>query len=78
MGAFPLGEPAHQFMTQALAQPLSEALNAEERVLGQVERAVNETLEHHAHVRLMPATSRRSSRPALREEQPQSLPQSAV
>jgi len=28
-------------------------------MLGQVERAVSETLEHHAHVRLMPATNRR-------------------
>jgi len=77
-GAFPLGEPAHEFMAQALAQPLSEVLDAEERVLGQVERAVNETLEHHAHVRLMPAINRRPPRGAFGEKQPQALPQSAV
>jgi DNA repair protein RecO (recombination protein O) len=59
-GAFPLGEQAHEFMTEALGRPLSEAPAGEEGVLGQVERAVGETLEHHAHIRLMPATDRRS------------------
>jgi len=77
-GAFPLGEPAHEFMSLALGAPLSEAPQAEERVLGQVERAVAETLEHHAHVRLMPATSRSPPRAPLGENQPQALPQSAV
>lgn len=77
-GAFPLGEQAHEFMAQALAKSLSEAPEAEERVLGQVERAVAETLEHHAHVRLMPATNRRAPRAPLVENQPQALPQSAV
>jgi DNA repair protein RecO (recombination protein O) len=67
-GAFPLDEQAHEFMTQALERSLSETPSSEERVLGQVERAVSETLEHHAHVRLMPAVARR----------PQSLPQSTV
>jgi DNA repair protein RecO (recombination protein O) len=78
VGAFPLGEEAHEFLAQALGQPLSEAPQAEERVLGQVERAVNETLEHHAHVRLMPATNRRPPRGAPGENQPRALPQSAV
>ncbi len=60
-GAFAFEEQAHEFMTQALVRPLSEAPadDGEERMLGQVERAVSETLEHHAHVRLMPATNRR-------------------
>ncbi len=75
-GAFPMGEQAHEFMAQALGGPLSEVPGAEERVLGQVERAVNETLEHHAHLRLMAATSRRALRGGLDGSQPQALPQS--
>lgn len=67
--SFPLEERAHEFMTEALGRPLSEPPSSEDRVLGQVERAVGETLEHHAHVRLMPATARR---------QPKPLPQSTV
>lgn len=54
-GAFALEEQAHEFMVQALGQSLAEAPQAHERVLAQVERAVGQTLEHHAHVRLMPA-----------------------
>jgi DNA repair protein RecO (recombination protein O) len=53
--SFPLGEQAYQFMTDALGRPLAEAPGAAEQALGQVERAISETLEHHAHVRLMPA-----------------------
>jgi len=56
--AFALGREAHDFMLYALGRPLSEAPSGEERTLGQVERAVAETLEHHAHVRLMPAAGR--------------------
>src|SRR5690242_138951 len=51
-GAFPLGEEAHRFMVEGLAKPLSEAPEADTRALRQVERAVGETLEHHAHVQL--------------------------
>jgi DNA repair protein RecO (recombination protein O) len=54
-GSFPLSEDAHRFMVEAIARPLSEAPRAEERALRQVERAVGETLEHHAHVQLRPA-----------------------
>jgi DNA repair protein RecO (recombination protein O) len=54
-GSFPLGEEAHGFMTAALGGPLSETPAAGEQALGQVERAIGTTLEHHAHVRLMPA-----------------------
>ena len=50
----PLGEDAHSFMVRALAQALTEAPGAAEQTLGQVERAISETLEHHAHLRLMP------------------------
>jgi DNA repair protein RecO (recombination protein O) len=51
-GSFPLGEDAHRFLVEALARPLSEAPGASERALAQADRAVAETLEHHAHVRL--------------------------
>jgi DNA repair protein RecO (recombination protein O) len=54
-GSFALGEEAHGFMADALGRSLTEAPAAGEQALGQVERAVAATLEHHAHVRLMPA-----------------------
>jgi DNA repair protein RecO (recombination protein O) len=50
--AFPLSEEAHAFMTGALAVPLREAPHAAERAIRQADRAVVETAEHHAHVRL--------------------------
>ena len=54
-GSFPLAEEAHAFMVAALALPLAEAPEAEPLALRQVERAVGETLEHHAHVQLRAA-----------------------
>jgi DNA repair protein RecO (recombination protein O) len=51
-GSFPLGQEAHEFLVGALASPLSEAPQASEPALGQADRALAETLEHHAHVRL--------------------------
>jgi DNA repair protein RecO (recombination protein O) len=54
-GSFPLEEEAHRFMAEALGRSLTEAPDAPEPALGQVERAIAATLEHHAHVRLMPA-----------------------
>jgi DNA repair protein RecO (recombination protein O) len=56
--AFALDLDAHAFMAQALARPLAEAPNAPDRALGQVERAISETLAHHAQVRLAPAVGR--------------------
>lgn len=53
--AFPLSEEAHRFMVEAVGSPLAEAPEAEELALRQVERAVGETLEHHAHVQLRAA-----------------------
>jgi DNA repair protein RecO (recombination protein O) len=50
-GAFPLSEEAHRFMVDALAKPLSEVADAAGSALRQVDRAVSETVEHHAHVR---------------------------
>jgi DNA repair protein RecO (recombination protein O) len=57
-GSFPLGEAAHRFMADALGRGLTEVPQAEGPALGQVERAIAATLEHHAHVRLMPAAAR--------------------
>jgi DNA repair protein RecO (recombination protein O) len=57
-GSFAISQAAHGFMTDALACPLAQTPTGAEQVLGQVERALAETLEHHAHVRLMPAAAR--------------------
>ncbi len=57
-GSFPLGEDAHGFMVQALGCALAETPDAPDQALGQAERAISETLEHHAHLRLMPAVAR--------------------
>jgi DNA repair protein RecO (recombination protein O) len=54
-GAFPLSELAHRFMVEAVGRPLAEAPAAEEPALRQAERAISETLEHHAHVQLRSA-----------------------
>ena len=51
-GSFPLGPEAHAFLAAALARPLSESPAAPEPALSQADRALAETLEHHAHVRL--------------------------
>ena len=51
-GSFPLGEEAHRFLVDALARPLSETPAAPERALAQADRALAETMEYHAHVRL--------------------------
>jgi DNA repair protein RecO (recombination protein O) len=54
-GGFPLSEEAHGFMVDALARPLAEAPVAGRGVAAQADRAITETLEHHAHVRLRAA-----------------------
>jgi DNA repair protein RecO (recombination protein O) len=54
-GSFGLGQEAHEFMALALANALTDVPGASESALGQAERAIAATLEHHAHVRLMPA-----------------------
>jgi DNA repair protein RecO (recombination protein O) len=51
-GAFPLSAEAHTFLVDALSSPLAEAPRASAAALGQADRALGETLEHHAHVRL--------------------------
>jgi DNA repair protein RecO (recombination protein O) len=52
---FALGAEAHAFMTGALGAPLADAPAAGRLALRQADRAIAETLEHHAHVRLRPA-----------------------
>jgi DNA repair protein RecO (recombination protein O) len=51
-GSFPLGAEAHEFLVAALGRPLAEAPDAAPAALRQADRAIAETLEHHAHVRL--------------------------
>jgi DNA repair protein RecO (recombination protein O) len=51
-GSFPLDAAAHSFMVDALALPLAEYPDGADPALRQVDRALAETLEHHAHVRL--------------------------
>jgi len=54
-GAFPLAEESHVFLTKALALPLAQTPGASPRALRQAERAIAETVEYHAHVRLRAA-----------------------
>jgi DNA repair protein RecO (recombination protein O) len=56
--AFPLDQEAHDFLVDALARPLAQAPGAAPRALAQAERAILETLEHHAHLRLHPVGPR--------------------
>ena len=51
-GSFPLSQEAHAFLVEAVGRPLADAPEADERALAQADRALAETLEHHAHVRL--------------------------
>jgi DNA repair protein RecO (recombination protein O) len=55
--AFPLGEECHSFLVGALGRPLAQAPDASQLALSQAERAITETAEHHAHVRLRPLVS---------------------
>jgi DNA repair protein RecO (recombination protein O) len=52
---FELSADAHSFMVEALGNPLASAPSGSTRVLRQAERAVSETLEHHAQVQLRAA-----------------------
>ena len=52
--SFPLEEDAYRFLVGALGASLARAPDGTERVLRQVERAIGETSEHHANVRLRP------------------------
>lgn len=52
--AFPLGHESHEFLVGALGRPLAQAPHASALALAQAERAIIETAEHHAQVRLRP------------------------
>ena len=45
-------------MVAALGRPLAETPAAEPLALAQTERAIIDTLEHHAHLRLRPVGAR--------------------
>ena len=51
-GSFRLGQEAHDFLVAALGRPLSDTPAVAPGALAQAERAVRETAEFHAHVRL--------------------------
>ena len=51
-------------MIEALAHPLAEVPDGPDPALGEVEKAISATLEHHAHLRLMPALGRVAARRA--------------
>ena len=55
--SFPFALETYEFMTQALARPLAQAPVGSPLALREAERAIGETLEHHAHLRLRPAVA---------------------
>src|SRR4051812_37399935 len=57
-GSFALREDAHEFLVAALGRPLADAPEAGFGAVSQAERAVRETAEYHAHVRLGALTVR--------------------
>jgi DNA repair protein RecO (recombination protein O) len=50
--SFALDEAAHAFLAGALGAPLQATPTAPDRALRQADRAIAETVEHHAGVRL--------------------------
>jgi DNA repair protein RecO (recombination protein O) len=54
--AFRLDQEAYSFLVGAVGRPLSDPPPASERALQQAERAIRETAEHHAQVRLRPVS----------------------
>ena len=51
-GSFALPQEGHDFLVAALGSPLADSPDAGPPALQQAERAILETLEYHAHVRL--------------------------
>jgi DNA repair protein RecO (recombination protein O) len=51
-GSFPFAAETHEFLVTALGRPLAEAPAASDLALAQADRALSETAEYHAHVRL--------------------------
>jgi DNA repair protein RecO (recombination protein O) len=57
-GSFPLSEEAHGFMVEAIGRALADTPAADARALRQAERAIDDTLEHHAGIRWRHAVAR--------------------
>ena len=57
-GGFGLDAESHAFLVGALGSALADTPAAEPRSLRQAERAISETVEHHAHTRLRAAMAR--------------------
>jgi DNA repair protein RecO (recombination protein O) len=57
-GSFALSQDAHEFLVDAIGRPLAETPAADERALRQAERAIADTLEHHAGIRWRQAAAR--------------------
>jgi DNA repair protein RecO (recombination protein O) len=57
-GSFALGEDAHSFLVEAIGRPLADTPAADDRALRQAERAIADTLEHHAGIRWRQAAAR--------------------
>jgi DNA repair protein RecO (recombination protein O) len=53
-GSFPLCEEAYAFLVGVLGRALADSPQASRRALQEAERAIRETAEHHAQVRLRP------------------------
>lgn len=51
-GGFAIAAEAHRFMVAAIGLPIAELPAASEASLRQVDRAIGDTLAHHAHVNL--------------------------
>jgi DNA repair protein RecO (recombination protein O) len=57
-GSFPLAQEAHAFLVDAIGRPLAQTPPADARHLRQAERAIGDTLEHHAGIRWRQAVER--------------------
>jgi DNA repair protein RecO (recombination protein O) len=57
-GSFALSQGAHEFLVEAIGRPLAQTPAADDRALRQAERAIAETLQHHAGIRWRQATAR--------------------
>ncbi|HET6830046.1 MAG TPA: DNA repair protein RecO [Solirubrobacterales bacterium] len=51
-GGFPVSAEAHRFMVAAIGSPIAELPATSEAARRQVDRAIGDTLSHHAHVNL--------------------------
>jgi DNA repair protein RecO (recombination protein O) len=57
-GSFPLAQEAHAFLDEAIGRPLAQTPPADARHLRQAERAIGDTVEHHAGIRWRQAVER--------------------